>query len=309
MRYRRAVLIYNPAAGRRRARRAVEIHEALELLRRHIDVVEAWPTEAAGAAAELARCAGRQGFDLVLACGGDGTINEVVNGLALGPVALGVLPAGTANVLALDLGLPLSVKETAARLPNFQSHRIALGRLAAPETSRYFLSMCGAGLDAHIVYRLNERLKSRFGVLAYWWAGLGELLRRPEVLQVTVDGHRYDCTFALAARAHHYGGRLQIARGADLLANDLHIALFRSAWAVRYLVYLGAVLSGAQTRLSDVTFLKARRMELTAPGATRIHLQVDGEHAGHLPAVIELVPDALTLLMPPDYAKRRPADG
>ncbi len=302
--YRRAVLIYNPAAGRRRDRRRLEINRALQALATHAESVEAWPTEEPHAATRLARQASESGADLVLACGGDGTVNEIVNGLAGSPVTLGVLPAGTANVLAVETGLPLDPVEAARRLPELEPHRISLGRVCcagAPPGGRYFLLMAGAGVDAHIVYTLDPGWKARLGIVAYFLAGVAEVGRRKPVFTVETGEARYECTFALAANCAEYGGRLRIASGAHLLDTPLEVVLFHSRSRFRYLVYLGAALAGRLPRLADVTVVKATSLRLWAAGP--LHVQVDGEYAGPLPATIEIVPEALTLLLPREYVR------
>ena len=304
MLYRRAVLIYNPAAGRRRDRRRLEINRALQALAAHADSVEAWPTDGPHAATRLAQEACHSGADLVLACGGDGTVNEIVNGLAGSQVTLGVLPAGTANVLAVETGLPLDPVEAARRLPDLEPHRLSLGRVCCaggPPGGRYFLLMAGAGVDAHIVYKLHPGLKARLGLVAYFLAGAAEVWRRKPVFTVETGETRYECTFALAANCAEYGGRIRIAAGAHLLDTPLEVVLFHTRSRFRYLVYMGAVLAGALPRLADVTVLKATSLRLSAAGP--LHVQVDGEYAGPLPATIEIVPEALTLLLPRDYVR------
>jgi diacylglycerol kinase (ATP) len=301
--YRRAVLIYNPAAGRRRERRRREVEQAAALIRSHAADVETLPTGEPHSATRLAREASRSGADLVLACGGDGTINEVLNGVAGTSVPLAVLPAGTANVLAIEAGLPLTILEAARCLPELEPRRISLGRVCcqgAASGGRYFLLMAGAGVDAHIVYHLNLRLKARLGLLAYFLAAAGELWRRKEPFEVEVQGERHICTFAVAAKAAEYGGRLRIARGAELLADRLEVVLFQSRSRLRYVVYLGAVYTGLLARLPDVRILRTAGLRFSCAGPA-VYVQVDGEFAGRLPAAVDVVPDALSLLLPRGY--------
>ena len=307
--YRRAVVIYNPAAGRwwgtRRASRQRQIQSAIEVLRRQAESVEAAPTTGPRSATELARQAGRNGADLVLACGGDGTINEVVNGLAQTSVALGVLPTGTANVLGREIGIPLDPVRAAALLPQLQARRISLGRVGCgllPQW-RYFLLMAGAGVDAQIVYDVNVQVKSYLGILSYWLAGLGRLGRRQQCFRIEVDGQEFECTLAVAAKSSRYGGGFQIARRAHLLAGELQVVLFHTQSSLRYLVYLAGAASGHLHRMPSVTFLKARRLRLCPPADAPepLRVQADGEYVGCLPAELEIVDDALTLLMPESY--------
>ncbi|MBI3666338.1 MAG: diacylglycerol kinase family lipid kinase [Acidobacteria bacterium] len=300
--YRQGVLIYNPAAGWRRGRLEQQVQRAVDVLRFHVERMVIRPTVGPRSAIELARQASEQGADLVLACGGDGTINEVVNGLAHAAVPLAVLPAGTANVLAREIGLPRDPVRAAEMLASLAPRRISLGRVSpSGAAARYFLLLCGAGLDAHIVYHLDLRRKARLGVLAYWWAGLAEFGRRLEVFEVEIGPHRYECAFALAAQSSTYGGSLQIARDAHLLSGEFQVVLFHSRSTLRYLRYLAGVLTGRLEGLPDVTFATARRLEMRAAESARVYIEVDGESAGCLPATLEIVPGALTLLMPAAY--------
>ena len=161
--------------------------------------------------------------------------------------------------------------------------------------------MSGAGLDAQIVYNLNRKLKGRMGKLAYWLAGLPELGRKRIPFEAEVEGRTFECTFALASHVRFYGGPIRLARKAHLLAGDLEVVLFHSRSSLRYLIYLAGVLTRSHHRLRDVSFLRARRLELRAPEGSRVRLQADGELLGCLPATVEVVPDALTLLMPRSY--------
>lgn len=310
--YQRAVLIYNPAAGRRQARRQLEVERAVAVLEPVVGSIEAASTVGPGSATLLAGEARQKGADLVLACGGDGTVNEVVNGLAESAVPLAVLPAGTANVLALEIGIPVDVVAAARLLPALAPRRVSLGRVCfegGSKSGRLFLLMSGIGLDAHIVYTLNTRLKSYLGILAYWASSLAQLGRRLETFQVTVEERRFRCTFALASRSRLYGGRLPIAQKAHLLAEDLEVVLFHTRSARRYPIYLGGVATGTLSRFSDVTFLQTGRLEMKPEPGLPVRVEVDGEYAGCLPATVGVLPHALTLLMPPGYIEQHSRRG
>jgi diacylglycerol kinase (ATP) len=255
-------------------------------------------TDAAGHATLLARQAAEQGADLVLALGGDGTINEVANGLAYSEVALGVLPAGTANVLAMELGLGSNLDRATERLARSSPRRIALGRLTSADgASRYFLCMAGAGLDAKIVHQTNSALKDRAGKLAYWAAGLAQFPHRLELLDVRVQDQTYRCGFFLASRVRNYGGDMEIARSASLRRADFEIVLFEGSNPLRYARYMLGVFLGMAQKMSGVRTIAAQCAEILS--AT--HLQIDGEYAGSQTARLEIATDALTLLMPPEY--------
>ncbi len=269
-------VIYNPRAGRGRA-----IAEAVEALQRWAGQVEVLETRGRGSATELARAA--KG-DLVLACGGDGTVNEVINGVAGSEKVVGVLPAGTANVLAVELGIPLDLVRAAEKAPEMTARRVALGRVRCQGVEeRYFVLVCGAGLDAELMAGAEELGKKRWGMLAYWLAGLRLLGRRWETLRV--DGR--ECTVALACRVQRIGGGLRVARESHLRDEDMEVVLFPSLSAWRYVGYVLESVVG-RTQPGVVT----RRVEMTGEG----RVQADGEVVGRLPAVVEVTPEAVTLL-------------
>ena len=212
-------------------------------------------------------------------------------------VALGILPAGTANVLAMELGLGSRLDRAIARLNESVEKRVAVGRLCRKGESRHFLAMGGAGLDARIVYDINPALKARAGKLAYWLGGFGHITQRVENFDVRINGSEYRCGFALASRVRNYGGDLEIASGASLLLPDFEVVLFEGSNPLRYLGYMLAVGMKQAQSMPGVHTVRARHVELSGG----VHLQVDGEYAGKLPACLEAVPDALTLLVPPSY--------
>lgn len=243
----------------------------------------------------------------MIAAGGDGTINEVLAGLAGTTVPLGILPAGTANVLATEMGLPTTLEAAAARLPGCVPARISLGRVrsARPdEPPRHFLLMAGVGLDALIVYRVSAPLKARLGKIAYWIAGLGMAGRRLDEFEVVAGGRSYSCSFALISKVRNYGGDFQIACATSLFDDCFEVVLFSGRSSLRYVKYLAGVAFQRLSGMRGVTVLHTSDVTLAPSPDRRTYIQVDGEFAGPLPAVIETVPDALTLLVPPAYAAR-----
>lgn len=282
------------------------MEHVLEVLRAGGHGVAAFPTDGPESAGALARERVAAGADLILALGGDGTMNEVLPGVVRSEVPVGIIPAGTANVLARELGLGTKALHAAARLGELTPRRVSIGLLRAEPESRcrYFLLMAGVGFDAHIVYRLNLGLKSRMGELAYWTAACGELGRKLDEFEVEVDGATRVCTFALVSRVRNYGGYLEIAREVSLLDHEFEVVLFQgTSTLLDYGKYLVAILSGNASNVQGVTFLSAKRVRFAAPPATRVYVQVDGEYAGRLPAAIEVVEEAITLLVPPGYPR------
>lgn len=232
-------------------------------------------------------------------------MNEVVNGAVHSDVPVGILPGGTANVLATELGLGKRLEVAARLVPYCTAERISLGLLRCAEGDpRYFALMAGAGLDALIVYRIDAKLKSALGKVAYWIAGFVHGTRILPEFTVGVAGQEVRSSFALASRVRNYGGDLEIARNITLLDHDFEVVLFAGVNPLRYINYLIAVLTGRASGLKGVTVLKTDSLELSSPEDQRIYIQVDGEFAGRLPAAIEIVPHCLTLLMPPAFSKR-----
>lgn len=258
-------------------------------------------------AGALAREHVERGADLVLAAGGDGTINEVAEGLVGTEVPLGILPAGTANVLATEMKLGSKMERVAARLSACEPRRIALGHVACEggQVSRHFLLMAGIGLDAHIVYRVSAPLKAATGKLAYWVAGWTLLGRRLAEFPVELNGARRTCSFALASKVRNYGGDFEIAREVSLFDDRFEVVLFEGRSTLPYVKYFGGLMLNRLGDMRGVTVERAQCLRMLAPQDRRVYLQIDGEFAGQLPAEIRIVPDALTLLVPPEYSRSR----
>ncbi len=302
-----ATLIYNPIAGRRPLRREREIREAAETLRRAGIDARLAATTGPGVARQLAAEAVCRKDELVLVCGGDGTINEVINGLAPSPIPLGVLTGGTANILGKELNLPPDPVSAARALPGWSPRRIALGlaswrdpEQSPPIARRYFISVAGIGFDAHIVYRLSTKLKMSWGVAGYVFEAFRQVVRYDfPSFACEMDERREAATFAVIHRTRLYAGWLHLAPTADLFGSQLTVCLFPSRRWPRYLLYAAAVLARQHLRLRDVELVHATKIECAAGERARtIRFELDGELVGTLPATFEVVPDALTLLVP-----------
>ncbi len=245
-----------------------------------------------------------EGVSRILVAGGDGTLNEVLNGIVGLDVELGVLPAGTANVLANELGIGRWSKALAT-VASCHPQPVPAGVLEFPDGSRrHFLMMAGAGFDARMVYHVDPAMKRKVGKLAYWMAGLSQLGRKLEQLRVHVDGREMQGSFCLASRVRNYGGDLEIAPTIRLTDDDLEVVLFEATLTATYLAHLANVLAGRVQSAQGITTLRAHTIELSPAGDEPVHLQVDGEHAGFLPVRIRTCPGALRLLTPPAYLRR-----
>ena len=275
--------------------------------------VDSIATSGPGHAGEIARRAVDRGADLILVAGGDGTINEAVNGMVNSDVPLGILPAGTANVLANELGIGKSMERAAGALADAREERVALGLISGEtgggkdDSRRHFLLMAGAGLDADIVYHLNQRMKESFGKVAYWIGGFSKVGRRIPEFTVQAEGREYRASFALLSRVRNYGGDLEIAPTISLLDDEFEMVLFEGESSLGFLKYMLAVVVHQQRGMRGITILRTRQAVFSAAADSKIHVQVDGEYVGLAPARVEIVPNALTLLVPPDFRARRPA--
>lgn len=280
------------------------VEKILEILRADGHHVTPLATRGEGSASSIARECVQQRADLVLVAGGDGTINETTNGMVHSDVPLGILPVGTGNVLATELGLRGSAEVYAGQVAEWIPRRISAGLLLADGGAlrRHFLMMAGVGFDAPIIQKVDPALKQNVGVLSYWIAGLGELSRELDEFETLADGVSRTCTFALASRVRNYGGSVEIARHSGLLRDDFGLVLFEGRKTFRYLEYLASALAGRLHETEGASLLHAERVEFRPLDMAEVYVQVDGELAGRLPASVEIVPNALTLLTPPEFA-------
>ena len=305
MTYRRAVCIYNPSAGRGDGLSKLDaIRQILSAAVRDVSLA---PTELPGHATELARRAAGGGCDLVAAYSGDGTVNEVVQGLAGKPSpALLVLPGGTANVLANELGLPIDPLMAARLLPQLAAKPVRLGQTIFRNSgsSRYFLLMCGAGLDAAVADRVSKPLKRRLGQAAFWLAGARFSLQRfPRARISGADNGASSpsCGLVVVSKSRLYGGGLVLTPGANLLADHFVTAQYPGANRLVYGSYLTAARCRLMSRCPGVRLESREDLVLEPADADPVQVQVDGEVVGELPARITLSDATCTVLMPESY--------
>lgn len=256
---------------------------------------------------QLAREAVKKECDIVIVCGGDGTINEVINGMAPCRVPLAILPGGTANIVAKELGLPGRIVAAARQLPSWRPCRIPLGRASWDEAgsarTRYFLAVAGIGFDAHIISQLNVAMKLRMGVVAYGWEALRQVFRYNFTrFQCAVNGSNVSATFAVIQRSRRYAGWLRLARSHSVRDLGFSCCFFEGSSPVRYFQYALGILTQTHHRLPDVHLLSGSSIRcLSEQPGPAVYFEVDGEMAGRIPATFEAVPDALTILAPGSF--------
>src|SRR5215467_5340623 len=224
---RHATLISNPKTGRYVSRRKTIQELAKDLDSLGVDV-ELKLTKGPGDAAEIAAQAARNGSTDVIVAGGDGTINEAIQGMVGTRARLGILPRGTANVLARELGLPMNVNEAITIAAKGNGKRIHFGVAIdeATNTRRHFVLMAGIGLDASVVRRVQPSLKKRIGKGAFWLSGLSHLaMWDPRPFNLEIAGYNYTATFAAIGKGARYGGDLMITPRARLDEPEFEICI------------------------------------------------------------------------------------
>jgi diacylglycerol kinase (ATP) len=316
---RKAALLYNPDSGGSSQRRKKELESVLAMLRGNGVEAELIPTESRDHAEDETRQAIDSGCDTIFACGGDGTVHSVAQVLATTQIQLAILPMGTANALAHDIGLPLTIAGAATAALKGVPRRVAVGRvdysnLEGRPASRYFVVAAGIGVDAHLFYKLHAGTKRRLGMAAYyakaWNLWLTYAMNRfvADYLETgSSEAKRAEVTELMAVRICNFGGVLQeLAPGASLDRNDLRLVFCRTASRFSYLMYVTRGLLRLRWNVPgiDLAYSAKVKCDYTAArgggSATRrnIYIEADGELLGTLPAEISIVPDALTLLVP-----------
>ena len=313
----KALLLYNPSSGLRRDRRKEDIDLVLGILRRGGWDVTANVSGGGAKAAEQAKAAPANGYDKIVACGGDGTIHDILQGIVGTQVALGVIPLGTANTLAHDLNIPLNSARAAECLVTAVPRRFAVGRVDFQDFdgrrgSRLFTVAVGIGVDAHLFYKLSATVKSSIGMAAYYAKGTHLwFTHRMEFFEteLKLSGSQTESVRVselLAVRIRQFGGILrELAPGATLARSDLRLILFRTSSRLRYLAYILRGLLGMRWCVRGIELRSAEHVSCRALPAhgeatpRSIYVEADGELVGSLHAEISIVPDAVTLLVPP----------
>ncbi len=300
---RAVLLILNPTAGRRRRGLVDGVVRRVRDLGWTVDLVE---TAAAGDARRIAETCDAARYAVIAVAGGDGTINEVVNGLAhrgsVGP-ALGIVPLGTANVLAHELGLGFSAAAVAQTLTAGCEILMQPGEASSAGRTRQFSLMAGAGFDAKVVAGVSAPLKRRFGRAAYVWRSLVEARRyRPVRYAVEIDGVRHEAASVIVTHGRHYAGPYVVAPDAALGKPLLHVCLFERWGRSQTLRFGLALLLGRLPRTAGYRVIAGHDIRVSvlsdAGEERRQPVQIDGDDALTLPVSIALAAGAVRLLRP-----------
>lgn len=287
---RRLPLIYNPQAGGMGERRALKAARTFEKLGADVEV---FATTASGSAEELARSVAASGAERLAVAGGDGTINEVVNGIAGSDTELAIIPIGTANVLAIELGIPLSVSKACELALSGKPTRVDLG-LAG---KRYFVLMAGFGFDALVIKNINPVLKRAIRHAAFPVTGLVTFIQEDlPLLRVESGDHVTEGYFVIAANSKYYGGRFGPTPDASMTDGLLDIVVLKDKGLAEMVNFWISALRKAQLDEPVAEYFRAETIDVSCPSGQTVLWQTDGEVVGELPVRLRVVPGALKVI-------------
>lgn len=288
------ILIANPIAKRASERK---IRKAVELLNSSGREVKVFLTGKRGDAEEMAREAAESGPSLIIASGGDGTFNEVMNGIVDTGAPMAILPMGTTNVLAKELDVPETIEGAIGVALRMNVHIVSVGKIdflsdSAPATRHFFL-MAGIGFDGETVRSVSSALKKCSGKGAYILGGVKTLMKYcPEPLAFTLDGKRYTGYSGIIGKASKYGGNFKVTPDARLGNPDLYVFVMHGNKQVDLVRYTFGVLTGRHLGFKDITYSRAYSIDVEGSAS----IQIDGDYVGRTPARITVAPDSLRLI-------------
>jgi YegS/Rv2252/BmrU family lipid kinase len=281
------LVILNPAARSERARNAWDRIESLPRARVR-------PTEAPGDAQRFAREAADAGIRIVVAAGGDGTINDVVNGLADSNTALGILPVGTMNVFAAELGLPNDLEEAWEVIESGYTRSIDL----AQANDHFFVQLAGIGFDAQVVERTSWNFKKNFGPLSYLVSAAQIAAEKPPRIIVECEGRTWEGSFVLIGNGRFYGAPINVFKDAKLDDGLLDILILKNLGYLDLARFLTGVFTGTHTESEDVEYFQTSSAQVRSD--EEVPVEVDGELMGKLPVDFRIAPRKLRVVV--DYS-------
>ena len=283
----KTLIILNPAA---KSERAGGLASKIEEMAASSAVIRC--TTAAGEARSIAEWGVAEGFDQVVAAGGDGTINEVVNGIAHSNVALGILPVGSMNVFAAELGIPKSLKECWEIIRSGKTREVDL-----PDANGHaFVQLAGVGLDAQVVQETSWDFKRSFGPLSYLISATHIAARKPPKLGIEANGISREGSFVLVGNGRFYGGPFPIFTNAQVDDGLLDVLVFKNLGYLDIVRYVHAMIFGNHVNLPDVDYFRAET--ITVNSDEKVPVEVDGEVIGGVPVVFHCSSRRLRVLSP-----------
>jgi diacylglycerol kinase (ATP) len=287
------IIVFNPVAGRRRAHLLWRVLDVLAANGVRLDLAE---THRPGHAEALTREAVQRGERMVVAAGGDGTIAEVANGLIGSQAHLGVIPLGTANVLAHELGLPFSPRAVAAALAFGRTCQLWPGQTNGADGTRLFVQMLGVGFDAHVVHNLPFPLKKVLGKGAYVVQSMRELARyRFPAIRMRIDGVETEAASVIISKGRLYGGQFHLATSAEPAEPGFSVVLFDLSGPGAAMLYGSALPLNLLGKAPGVRHVRARRVDFLQYQA--IPAQTDGDAAGYAPLWVADAPGPIQVVV------------
>ena len=274
-------VIANPTSG---SHSRHKLERAVRILKETGREVEILYTQCRGDGMRLAREAAGMGSELVIATGGDGTFNEVANGLAGTEVPMALLPAGTTNVLAKEFDLPENVDGAIRVALEGTPKTASLAKIEWEGMDRYFCFVAGIGFDAAAVHATRGKaLMKLSGKLSHIVYGIGVLAGwNPELLEIEADGKKYEGYSLMLCNAAKYAGHMKVSPHANILDPDLYMFVMKGRRRWDVLRYVTGILSGRNIHFKDVVYEKVRSVKVSG----RAHIQVDGDYLGMTPATV-----------------------
>jgi len=297
----KACLICNPLAGKAK-KNADIIDGAISYLIQEGFEIKKMLTDGPLTAMHIARDAAQSGFDYIIATGGDGTINEVANGLYNSESILMILPMGTANLFAHHIGLPIKISEALKSYKDSKVIKINLGKA----NDRYFLLMAGIGFDSNVISKIKPSAKLKYGKLAFVYHSIKEsFLYDYPLFRIKIKDRQIDSSFAVISLSKEYAGLFTLTPGADISKRTFQICAFHKRGALNYWKYFIFALMRKHHILSDVTLTYADNVEVSPIADKKVLVQLDGELYCNLPIQIMIAPQQINILVPQQRIRKK----
>jgi diacylglycerol kinase (ATP) len=292
------LIVYNPAAGQ-----SPDLKNTLDrvasLWRDRGWQVQIAATTAPGDATSKAQIAARSGYNAVVAAGGDGTVNEVMNGLVGTETALGVLPLGTVNIWAREMGLSMDMLKAAESLGKSELTKIDVGMAG----NRYFLLMAGIGFDAAVTETIRSEEKKLFGAIAYVKQAIQIAWNfRGVRLKLRIDGKRVrgKILMVIVGNSQLYGGVIKFTAHATIDDGLLDVCVIKGRGMLSAPRRLISIFARHYNRDPQVKYYQAKQVEIRRKRGKALPVQVDGDYLGSTPMSFRVVPDSLWIMVPPN---------
>ncbi len=294
IKFKSVYVIINPVAGKMQINKFINISK--NYFEKNKIKYKFLLTKSPGDAINLARKAVNEKYDVVFAAGGDGTINEVINGIIdSANTVLGIIPLGTINILSMELDIPLNPFKAIDLIAEGKVREIDIGKA----NDKCFSIMAGCGFDSYAIYRVSLKLKKYIGPLAYIFAGIYSAFKyKPKKISIDIDNHRIDDIgyFVVVENTGSYGGKFKIAPYADLNDGLLDVCVFKKYKFFDGFRYFWGILLSKHMHFPDVRYYQCKDIRLTSDQNVLLH--TDGELIGSLPAYISVNKEKLKVLVP-----------